>query len=318
MRGVAQVGLVLGGGGLVGHAYHAGTLRALADLGWDARDAAVIVGTSAGSGVGALLRAGLPPRDLAARVLGEPLTSEGARVVAKAPRPTTSLPPLTAMGGVRRPASPELLARSAMRWWRARPGHFVAAGLPEGGQPTTMIGDRVRAIYDGLGRWPDKPLWICALRLSDGERAVFGRDPLPQTDVATAVEASSAIPGMFAPVTIDGRRYVDGGAHSPTNADLLSGLGLDVIIVISPMSLRAGSALRATNATRFWWHRQLGQELARARRAGARILVFEPTPDDLAAMGLSTEALDGRRMPDVTRQAERSAAAVLLEEPPLD
>ena len=315
---MAQVGLVLGAGGLVGHAYHAGTLRALADLGWDARDAAVVVGTSAGSGVGALLRAGLPPRDLAARILGEPLTPEGAKVVARAPRAASSLPPMTVSGGVPRPASPELLARSALRWWRARPGHFMAAGLPEGGQPTAMIGDRIRAVYDGRGRWPDRPLWICALRLSDGQRAVFGRDPVPQPDVATAVEASSAIPGVFAPVAIDGRKYVDGGAHSPTNADLLASLGLDVIIVVSPMSLGAGTALRATNATRFWWHRQLGQELARARRAGTRVLVFEPTADDLAAMGLSTDALDGRRMPDVVRQAERSAAAVLLEEPPLD
>ena len=84
MRSVAQVGLVLGAGGLVGHAYHAG--RAASPqrprLGRPRR-AAVVVGTSAGSGVGALLRAGLPARDLAARVLGEPLTPEGARVVAK-------------------------------------------------------------------------------------------------------------------------------------------------------------------------------------------------------------------------------------------
>ena len=55
MRNVAHVGLVLGAGGLVGHAYHAGVLRALSDHGWDARSAAVVVGTSAGSGVGALL-----------------------------------------------------------------------------------------------------------------------------------------------------------------------------------------------------------------------------------------------------------------------
>src|SRR6478672_8441398 len=86
---MGQVGLVLGAGGLVGHAYHAGTLRGLAEHGWDARRAAIVVGTSAGSGVGALLRAGLSPRDLAARVLGEPLSAEGARIVAGAPRPAT-------------------------------------------------------------------------------------------------------------------------------------------------------------------------------------------------------------------------------------
>ena len=87
-------------------------------------------------------------------------------------------------------------------------------------------------------RWPAEPLWICALRLSDGARVVFGRDAAPEPDVGTAVEASSAIPGFFAPVVIDGERYVDGGAHSPTNADLVARIGLDLVIVVSPMSAR--------------------------------------------------------------------------------
>ena len=61
-----RIGLVLGAGGAVGHAFHAGVLAGLAEeIGWDARDAEVVVGTSAGSVVGALLRAGLTARDLA-------------------------------------------------------------------------------------------------------------------------------------------------------------------------------------------------------------------------------------------------------------
>jgi NTE family protein len=68
-----RVGLVLGAGGTVGAAYHAGALAALQhDLGWDARDAAVVVGTSAGSIVGSLLRLGVPPTDLAALTVGAP------------------------------------------------------------------------------------------------------------------------------------------------------------------------------------------------------------------------------------------------------
>jgi NTE family protein len=63
-----RIGLVLGAGGVIGHAFHAGVLDGLCDAtGWDPRDAEVIVGTSAGSVVGALLRAGFSPRDLAAR-----------------------------------------------------------------------------------------------------------------------------------------------------------------------------------------------------------------------------------------------------------
>ena len=129
MRSVAHVGLVLGAGGLVGHAYHAGVLRALSDHGWDARPAAVVVGTSAGSGVGALLRAGLPARDLAARVLGEPLTAEGARVVANAPRPATTLDFTLRVG---RPA-PSCLpgaARCARRCAGGRPGPATSLRAP--------------------------------------------------------------------------------------------------------------------------------------------------------------------------------------------
>lgn len=314
---MTQVGLVLGAGGLVGHAYHAGTLRALARHGWDARTAAVVVGTSAGSGVGAYLRAGLPPADFAARVLQEPLTVEGARVVAGAPRPATSFDLRPRPGGFPKPAAPDGLLRAMARPWRLRPGHVMAMAGPAGTQPGTIIGDRVRAIYQGLGRWPAAPLWICALRLDDSRRVVFGRDPHPEPDVGTAVQASSAIPGVFAPVEIDGARYVDGGVHSPTNADLLHNVGLDTIVVVSPMSMREGMPLRAATAGRWWAHRLLHHELHEAKRAGVRVLVFEPGPGDLHAMGLSVQAMDGTRMVPVTRQAEQSAASLLATEPPL-
>ena len=314
---MTQVGLVLGAGGLVGHAYHAGTLRALARAGWDARTSAVVVGTSAGSGVGALLRAGLPPADFAARVLREPLSVEGARVVANAPRPARSFDVGRRSGRWPRPAAPEALARVMLQPWRLRPGHFMAMGAPAGTQPTAAIGDRIRAVYQGIGRWPEAPLWLCALRLDDSRRVVFGRDPEPDPDVGTAVEASSAIPGVFAPVEIEGHRYVDGGAHSPTNADLLTGVGLDAVVVVSPMSMRSGLPLRTSTASRWWAHQLLHRELHAARVAGVRLLVIEPGREDLDAMGLSLQAMDGTRMEAVTRQAERTAASLLAGEPPL-
>ena len=72
----ARIALVLGAGGSVGHAFHSGVLSVLAEeLGWDARTAEVIVGTSAGSVVGALLRAGMPAEDLASRAMNEPMTA---------------------------------------------------------------------------------------------------------------------------------------------------------------------------------------------------------------------------------------------------
>src|SRR6185436_7750278 len=109
----------------------------------------------------------------------------------------------------------------------------LAGLLPEGSIPTDAIGARVRGLYGGT-RWPERPLWICAVRLRDGHRVVFGRDPVDVPDIGVAVEASSAIPGFFRPVRIGEERYIDGGVHSPTNAELLAGLSLDGVVVVSP------------------------------------------------------------------------------------
>ena len=246
---VTSVGLVLGAGGVVGHAYHAGTLATIAEVtGWDPRTAAVIVGTSAGSGVGANARErGWRRVDFAARITGEPLSSEGAALLKGMER--LQPPPMRLQVGGRMPfpEAPMLLARDLVAPWRFRPGKALAALAPEGRVPTTGMGDRMRRLHKQ--RWPAEPLWICALRLSDGARVVFGRDAAPEPDVGTAVEASSAIPGYFAPVVIDGERYVDGGAHSPTNADLVAGIGLDLVVVVSPMSART-EALHVQHAAR--------------------------------------------------------------------
>ena len=125
------------------------------------------------------------------------------------------------------------------------------------------------------------------------------------TDVATAVAASCAIPTFFTPVSIDGVRYVDGGVHSPTNADLVAGLGLDLVVISSPMSIarrnprftpdQPAAALRRAPA---------GREVARIRKSGTLVLTFQPTDADLAVMGLN--AMDPTRRAEVTRQAIES------------
>src|SRR5450432_3427349 len=92
---VPGIGLVLGAGGVVGHAFHAGVLAAVAEsTGWDPRDADVIVGTSAGSVVGALLRAGASAPDLAARATGAPVSAAGQRLIDRAAEGSRDLPPI--------------------------------------------------------------------------------------------------------------------------------------------------------------------------------------------------------------------------------
>lgn len=307
MAGVAVVGLVLGAGGVVGGAFHAGVLAALDETaGWDARSADLIVGTSAGSVMGAVLRAGLAPADQYAHALGHPLSPEG-RAITERLVGLTDLPSRVRFPRIPRPASAPMVAASLRSPWPPRPGKTLAGLLPEGANTTEAIGGRVRELYNGTP-WPEDPLWVCAVRLGDGERVVFGRDPA-EVDVGTAVEASSAVPGFMRPVRHGGHAFVDGAAHSPTNADLAAGLGFDLVVAVSAMSAswRAGwRALRPspTVGNRVIAGMTLEREVKAIRASGTPVLVIQPTESDLAVMG--TDWMDRTRRAAVAEQAKAS------------
>lgn len=303
---MARVGLVLGGGGVVGQAYHAGALRALEEAtGWDPRSAEIMVGTSAGSHVAALLRAGLSAPDLAARSAGEQLSPEGRRIVRHiGPPEPVPRPRLRAVGV----ASPALLLRSLARPWAARAGTLAAALIPPGRVSLEPLAARTNWLFGH--EWPEETLWVPAVRLSDGQRTVFGRAGAPRTEVGTAVAASCAVPGWFAPVTIDGDRYVDGGAHSTTNLDLVAGLDLDLVVVISPMTVARGATpLRLDYAARAGLRFRLKAETRAVRKTGTPVALLQPTAADLAVMGVNAMN-PGRRHPVVT-QAYTSTLRVL-------
>lgn len=286
-----RVGLVLGAGGVVGQAYQAGVLVALAhDLGWDPRDAAVIVGTSAGSVTGTLLRLGVPADDLAAWAVEAPLSAETHRLH-EALEDEREFPPLEWRDLLRRwrPPTPALLVRAARRPWRFRAAVAATTLLPTGRHD---IEARCAPLDDlSRGTWP-RGLFLCAARRDDGQRIVFGRPGGPTTSLSKAVAASCAIPGYFRPVAIDGRDHVDGGVHSGTNADVLRGEGLDLIIAVAPMGLAQGRARTADLLLRRAAHRRLERELRPLRDAGAPVVQFEPSSDELGAMGLNLMATD--------------------------
>lgn len=283
---VPRVGLVLGGGGAVGAAYHAGALAALEqDLGWDARRAAVIVGTSAGSLVGALLRQGVPSTDLAALTVGvDARYANPALVTSLLDRP--AFPPLTFGNVLRLPRVPSLamlfglMKLTARR--RAVPFGALSMMLPEGRE---VLAPHL-AFFDNneAQSWPDEALVICAVRRRDWRRVTFGsvRTTPP---LSLALAASCAVPGYFAGVNIDGEVYVDGGAISATNADLLARHGVDVAIVLSPMT---GNGLRpsVSQLIRAACRRTLDQELRVLRRRGIPAVVIEPGADVLRHMSL--------------------------------
>ena len=303
-----RIGLVLGAGGAVGQAFHAGVLAALTDAtGWDARDAEIIVGTSAGSFVGAFLRAGLSGTDIAARATDATLSDQGQELVDRAVKATQHLEPIPSRPprrrGVPAMSAPGALMRAVVPPWNARPGSVAAAALPAGRISTEIIASGLRPFFDD---WPDRVLWINAVDLHASRRVTFGRDGAPDSDVASAVAASCAIPAFFEPVSINGIRYVDGGAHSPTNADLVADLGLDLVVISSPMSV-ANTALRFTpdQPARRFSRLTLAREARAVRRRGTPVITFQPTTDDLDVMG--RKAMDPSRGVEVARQTRASA-----------
>lgn len=282
-----RVGLVLGGGGVVGQAYHAGVLAALQhDLGFDARATDVIVGTSAGSITGALLRLGVSAEDLAAWTVKAPLSEEGEVLRRLTEAELPELAPFRPLHVLRRPLrlpGKDLVRRALTRPWQFRP---LAAGVTLLAPGRHDIVEQLAALRElEIREWPDAALWIPAVRRLDGRRVVFGRPPAPRAPLHLAVAASCAVPGYFAPVEIGGRGYVDGGAHSPTNAAVLRGAGLDLVVVVSPMSGPAGWRPDIYAAARRHAGRLLGREVRALRAAGVETVVFEPGPAVQEVMG---------------------------------
>src|SRR5215213_4154557 len=175
----ASVGLVLGGGGFPGIAFHVGTLLALeTDFGWDPRSADVMVGTSAGSVVAALLRAGLTTDDLAASLAG--------------------VAPRTGRQHLRAPIerSHATGLRLAAPWLRAdRSARSILRSTFDFG-----LLDNSRAMLEMgplLDEWPEQTLLVTAVK-PPATRVVFGREQRP--NLAEAVAASCAIPLVFRPI----------------------------------------------------------------------------------------------------------------------
>ena len=160
--------------------------------------------------------------------------------------------------------------------------------------------------------WHDGDLWICAVRRRDGRRVVFGRPGSPPAPLHLAVSASCAVPGYFAPVTIDGISYVDGGVHSPTNAAVLSRRGLQLVIVVSPMSGAVGVPTDVTGVVRRHSSFRLGVELRALRAAGVDVILFEPDASVRTVMG--GQWMSRERVDEITRAALASTLARLADE----
>ena len=327
-------GLVLGGGGMLGAAWTVGALCAVAEAtGWDPGRADVILGTSAGSILGTLLASGVGPYELRDHQRGRP--------IAAGPLLGVEFDYDTAVGGPvplrPRPGigSPGLLRRT-FRHPRDYPFlTMVSAFVPPGRGSVAPIGELVRLLAPAGGWLDHAGLRLVAVDYGTGSRVVFGDQDAPPAGLADAVMASCAIPGWFAPVAVDGHRYIDGGAWSATNADLLLGRGLDEVYVLAPMAVRirpvGGTGPRPVGPTsvverrgqprgvlahlvshyRRTVTRQMLREAGMLRVGGTRVHLLAPTVDDLAAMG--PNVMDPARRSEVLETALRTCAAALAE-----
>lgn len=289
-----RVGLALGAGGVLGAAWLTGALHALSELtGWDPRSADYIVGTSAGSAVGALVAAGVSPQVLADHQRGTATAPADGGPGVRGEDGAASGRVATWEGKVPRPVlgSPGLVLRSALRPWRYPPTALLVGWMGRGFMSTERVGRLIRTVVgDG---WSDHPnLWVVAVDYGTGRRTVFGRPGAPETDLYRAVQASCAIPGLYEPVRIDDGLYVDGGAWSPSNLDLLARERLDLVIALNPMSTlhpRVPTTIleRAERGFRSMAGRRLGREARRLRSTQTPILLIQPRERDLSAMGVN-------------------------------
>jgi NTE family protein len=169
------------------------------------------------------------------------------------------------------------------------PGALLSGWLPRGIISTEPLEQTIRRVVPS--GWSDHPqLWVMACDYATGDRVAFGSKDAPEAGLAEAVAASCAIPGFYHPVTIGGRRYVDGGMHSPSNLDVLAQESLDLVICLNPTSSLSSIPPRhpierlhafMRNAS----GRRLGNEAKKLRESGAEVVLIQPQGKDLEIMG---------------------------------
>lgn len=274
--------LVLSGGGSVGIAWQTGLAAGLARKGVQLAEADFILGTSAGSAVGAQLALGT---DLEERIdrYREPSTgtSAAARTAAAG---SPGAPASTGWMVALMKVMAEAAANEDEVAGRATIGRFAldADALPED------------QFVDGFGyvrtdAWPER--YACtAVEAETGDFVVW--DAESGVPLERAVASSCAVPGIFAPITIGGRRYIDGGMRSATNADLAK--GHDVVVLVSLMSpARMAAASADPRAARFL--ARMEAELRVLTESGARVEMV--VPDDLAAAAMGQNLMDAGQAP---------------------
>jgi NTE family protein len=268
----SETALVLGGGGLTGIAWEWGMLSGLAAAGVDLSSPDLVVGTSAGSVVGAQVASDIDFEERYAAQLKGP----GAEIAAR----------LTG-GATARIAWTVLRSRDPRRA-RARIGRMALAAdtVPEA-ERRAVIESRLP-----VKTWPERRLLITAVDAATGEFTAF--DSGSGVELVDAVAASCAVPGVWPPVTINGKRYVDGGVRSAANVDLAAGYGR--VIVLAPITVGFGPMP------------SVARQVAELTRQRAKVIVI--SPDKTARRAFGRNMLDPARRAPAAQAGRTQAPAV--------
>jgi NTE family protein len=273
---------VLGGGGPVGIAWESGLLAGLARAGVDLGAADFIMGTSAGSFVGMRMAFGADAKTLADPILAErPPAASGERKPGAAGGPPANLAPLMrlmgeAQGGKRDEAEVRReIGAFALSAETMSEDDFIASfGRTMAGLPADAWPPRAFACTAVDGETGEFQLWT-------GESGV---------GVGRAVASSCSVPGIYPPVTLNGRRYIDGGMRSSTNADMAK--GYDKVVVVAIRVAAGGEVGERIRA-------RLNAEVQALRDGGAEVTVLAPDEASQAAMGVNL--MDFRKRADAAR-----------------
>lgn len=273
--------LVLGGGGITGIAWETGLLAGLAEQGVDLTGADRVIGTSAGSIVGAQITSDLGLEELYRRQLLPPdqLGDGGVPVAGMDLRVWLSY------------AASMLQSRGDVERFGRVLGARAVKAAARGAVPT--VAERYEQVAKRIGglTWPERDLRVTAIDVETGGLVVFGPEgDHPSVPLEDAVNASCAVPCVYPPIPIDGRIYVDGGARSGSNADLAS--GCDVVVAISPLDRNIGTQRSART---------------QLRELGVPHLVITPDADARAAIGKNI--LDPAARPPSARSGFAQAKA---------
>jgi NTE family protein len=273
--------LVLSGGGPVGVGWETGLLAGLAGEGLDLRGTDFVVGTSAGSVVGAQLAAGEEPSAVIARAPTN-RADGGRRYVGATAEQMQAV--VQAFMNLHTSTEPDEVKRAKM-------GRFALGAQ-------TMPEEDFLAVFGQLAEAPWPAGYACtAVDAETGAFVVW--DEAASVPLIQAVASSCAVPGVFPPITINGRRYVDGGVRSATNADLAAGSERVLIFSLMNPEKMIGPAAPFADGYR--------RELATLEASGAAVEAVYPDDEAAAVMGLNV--MDPSLVPPAIEAGQRQGRA---------